>query len=377
MEICIGIDARYGFRDNRRGIGNYIYKLVEGFKEIRPSGFVFHLYVDKMANPIMVKEMQDDSFKVHMLHSENLALWEQIALPMAAKRNRIDILHCTSNIAPVFLRTCKYITTIHDTIEFRRSEFGDNNLTYRHHLSRFYRMGILPRIARMSDLIITVSEYSKCDISAVLKVSPEKIRVTYEAPNYVNENSLNSKTLCAKLNIPENFIFALGAVDQRKNTKRLLEAYKILRNEGITKIPLVVAGIENLEFFSKYQGEGVYLFEYLSDKEIAALYRYALFFVYPSLYEGFGLPVLEAMLYGSPVLCSETTSVGEVAVDAAFKFNPADVIDMAGKMKILIYNSELRAELRKKGQIHVAEFSWEKCTMETLEIYKELLGGQV
>lgn len=368
----IGIDARYALRNIRRGIGNYVYHLLCEFREIQPLGLQFILYADSAADYKVIKSFKVNQFQIQILHAPNLAWCEQATLPLSARRDKIDILHCTSNIAPVFFRPCKIVTTIHDVIEFRRQEFGDTKLSLRHRLSRSYRMGVLPKVANISECIITVSEYSKYDIAKVLKVTPEKIRVTYEAPSNACRNQLDilSKALLSRLNIQDGYIFALGAVDRRKNTARLLEAYK---KSNIT-IPLIVAGIENPELFYSFAGEGIHLLGFLPDEVITMLYQNAYFFIYPSLYEGFGLPVLEAMAHGTPVLCSATTSVGEIAADAAIKFNPMDVDDLATKMKLLFINSKLRTELTKKGYTRVAQFSWERCACETLAIYKELLG---
>ncbi|WP_027718317.1 glycosyltransferase family 4 protein [Desulfovirgula thermocuniculi] len=376
MDRVIGIDARYGLRKNRRGIGNYIYHLLCEFCWMRPAGFKFILYADGTADPGVVEEFRQDSFTVQVLPAPNLVWWEQVALPLAARRDEVDLLHCTSNIAPVLLKSCRLVTTIHDVIEFRRREFGDTRLTFRHRLSRTYRMGVLPRVARLSDLIITDSEFSRRDIATVLNVQPEKIKTIYIATSR-RKSGRNPKWAerLKELGINGEYIFALGAVDRRKNTARLLEAYRRLRAETGTRIQLVVAGIEKPDIFAPLAGEGVWLFGFLPDEVIGALYEHALFFVYPSLYEGFGLPILEAMASGTPVLCSATTAVGEIAGDAALKCNPADVEDIAAKMKVLLEDAGLRKQLIEQGYRRAEKFSWERCARETLQVYREVLGG--
>lgn len=374
--ILIAIDARYGLRKNRRGIGNYIYNLLKEFRRMRPAGFKFVLYADASADPEVVEEFRQDFFTVRVFPAPNLAWWEQVALPLAAHKDGVDLLHCTSNIAPVLLKPCRLVTTIHDVIEFRRREFGDTKLSFRHRLSRIYRMGVLPRVARLSDLIITDSEFSRRDIAAVLNVRPEKIKTIYIATGREKSGRNPERAERLKeLGIKEEYIFALGAVDRRKNTTRLLEAYRRLRAETGTRIPLVVAGVERPEVFTSLAGEGVRLFGFLPDEAISALYEYALFFVYPSLYEGFGLPVLEAMECGTPVLCSGTTAVGEVAGDAALKCDPKDTDDLATKMRMLLDDAALRSALTAKGYARVKDFSWERCARETLAVYREVLEG--
>lgn len=374
--IRLGIDARYGLRKNRRGIGNYIYNLLCEFCRIRPPGFEFVLYADNSADPEVVEEFQQDPFTVRVLSAPNLAWWEQVVLPVAARHDRVDLLHCTSNIAPVIFKPCRLVTTIHDVIEFRRQKFGDTRLTFRHRISRTYRMGVLPRVAKLSDRIITVSEYSRQDIATVLRVKKEKITVVYEAPILRPSNDpLKERELLKNLGVEGQYIFTLGAVDRRKNTARLMEAYKILRNQTGISVPLVIAGIERPEVFRPLVSEGIYLLNFQPDKVVAALYRQALFFVYPSLYEGFGLPILEAMASGIPVLCSATTAVGEIAGGAALKCDPADVSNIAAKMKVLLEDAGLRKQLVERGYRRVKEFSWGRCAQETLQVYREVLGG--
>jgi glycosyltransferase involved in cell wall biosynthesis len=374
--MLIGIDARYGLRKNRRGIGNYIYYLLREFQKLQPRGFRFILYADKAADPAVVKCFQKDPFRTRILPIANPVWWEQIALPLAARRDKVDLLHCTSNIAPAFFKTCRMVTTIHDVIEFHRQEFDDAKLPFRHRLVRAYRNSVLPKGARQSDLIITDAAFSRDDIAATLRVNPAKIRVIYMATSRDKEKAkqVTRGTLLTELGIKNSYIFALGAVDRRKNTARLIEAYRRLRAETHTEALLVVAGIEKPEIFAPLSGDGVFLFGFLPDETVAALYRHALFFVYPSLYEGFGLPVLEAMESDTPVLCSATTAVGEIAGDAALKFDPRDAVGLAAKMKLLLEDTALRAELAKKGCARAKEFSWERCARETLSVYCEALG---
>jgi glycosyltransferase involved in cell wall biosynthesis len=375
--LLIALDARYGLRKNRRGIGNYIYNLLCEFRRQKPPGMRFILYGDGTADPEVVTAFDEPPFRVQILPAPNLAWWEQVALPLAARRDKVDLLHCTSNIAPVLFKPCRLVTTIHDVIEFRRQSFGDTKLSFRHRLSRAYRMGVLPRVARMSELVITVSEYSRRDIAEVLGLPKEKIRVTYEAPTITGKGLLSRAELFSRLGIPEkDYVFALGAVDKRKNTARLLKAYRELRTATDRDVDLVLAGIEKPELFTPLAGEGAYLFSFLPDEVIAALYKNALFFVYPSLYEGFGLPVLEAMNFGTPVLCSATTSVGEIAGEATLKCDPTAVGDLAAKMKLLLENPGLRTELAEQGCRRAREFSWERCAHQTLAVYYEVLGGR-
>lgn len=368
----IGIDARYALRKNRRGIGKYIFHLIKELGRLQPKEMIFYLYGDRTADQETKKYFQDISFVVRILKSPTLALWEQVTLPLAARQDKLNLLHCPANIAPFLFKPCSIVTTIHDVIEFRRRQFGDTNLSIRHRLSRLYRIGFLPRVARISDAIITDSEFSRRDIIEVLKVPLEKIKVIYIAPTFdqpPGEQEIFPEEL---LDLKEWYIFALGAVDKRKNTAFLLEAYNDLPEIIKRKVPLVIAGIEKPQVFATLNEKDVYLFGFLPDDVLATLYKKALFFIYPSLYEGFGLPVLEAMMHGTPVLCSNATAMGEVANGAALLFNPDDKEDLQKKIIMLVQDSALRQELVKRGKIHVQTFSWKQCVMETLAIYEQV-----
>ncbi|MQL51388.1 glycosyltransferase [Desulfofundulus thermobenzoicus] len=367
----IGIDARYALRKTRRGIGNYIFNLLSEFKRLHLKDFTYCLYADRMADTGVMEYFHDGPFEMRILSAPNLALWEQFALPIAARRDRLDVLHCPANIAPVVFKPCPIVTTIHDVIEFRRREFGDIRLTLRHRISRFYRMGVLPRVTKVSDLIITVSEFSRRDIADVLGVPLGKIKVTYEAPVEIPASG-RDYTKERPPGLKGDYIFALGAVDKRKNTAFLLNAYNGLPEAVKSRVSLVVAGVEKPNLFASLAGKGIHLYGYMPDEIVASLYRNALFFVYPSLYEGFGLPVLEAMRHGVPVLCSGTTAVGEVAGGAALVFDPTDITDLHNKMLMLIENPALRQELVEKGNVHVTSFSWQRCAKETLALYEQV-----
>lgn len=377
--MIVGIDARYGLRRNRRGIGNYIYHLLCEFRKLSAKDIRFVLYVDKAADPDVVKLFKDSSFLIRVLPALNPIIWEQVTLYLAARQDKIDLLHCTSNVAPIFLKSCPIVTTLHDVIEFHRQEFDSVRPTLRKQGLIVYQNIVLPVTARRSSRIITVSEFSRGDISSTLRINKGKIKVVYEGPSLIPLTQKDESNVIYSADIVSNvinrdFIFALGAVDSRKNTVRLIEAYRRLQEQSAYGIQMVIIGIERPEEFASLAGNGVSIYAFLPEEIVRALYRNCLFFVYPSLYEGFGLPVLDAMTFGAPVACSGTTAVGEIAGEAALKFNPQDVGDIAQKMQVLIENSDLRAELSKKGRIRAKEFSWGRCALETLSVYREVLG---
>jgi len=372
-EVVIGLDARYGLRKSRRGIGNYIFNLVLELRRLAPEGWRFILYCDRQASREVLTELESGKLQVRSLWAPNAALWEQVVLPIAAMRDGVMLLHGTSNVAPVLLKRWKLVTTIHDVIEFRRHVFGDDRLTWQHRVSRSYRMSILPLVARLSDHIITVSNWSRADIVSVLRVHPRHVTVIYEAPPRRATLPGEQDAILDSLGIRPPYILALGAIDPRKNTRRLFDAYRLLQRTDDTLPQLVVVGIEQPRLIARDAPKGAVVLGFQPDEVLSVLYRCAHFFVYPSLYEGFGLAILEAMEKGVPVLCSSTTATGEIAGDAALLCDPYDCRDIAEKMLMLIRDSALREALAQGGARRVALFSWEQCARQTLDVYQDVL----
>ncbi|MBM7866598.1 glycosyltransferase [Heliobacterium gestii] len=375
----IGIDARYGLVSKRRGIGEYIHHLLEHYPRLLESDWEITLFLDSQADPAEIEYFSKfGCYRIRTLATSPMVLWEQWALPNAAKQEGLALLHCPANMAP-FIKPCPVVTTIHDVIEFRRNTFQDERLSLRHRMSRLYRMGLLPKTAENSERIITDSYFSRSDISDVLKGSDEKIRVVYCGADveWYQSDEKEGIFFTDKWNglSKRNYIFALGALDKRKNTRALIQAFCKARSDFRSDIELVITGIERPDAFADCQVEGVRLLDFVTREELRELYRNALFFVYPSLYEGFGLPVIEAMLSGTPVTCSKTTSVGEIAKGNALLFDPTDIDDMASKIRLMAEDELLRRERIETGFRYARQFTWEKAASETLSVYKEVLAA--
>ncbi len=368
--MLIGIDARYGFRKQRRGIGIYIYNLLEELGKI--AGHRYILYVDGLADPVVIERFSRPPFTVHQIKGGNLIFWEQVLLPLTARSDRLDILHCTANMAPL-LKVSPTVMTILDVIEFRRAVFGDTKLSLRHRLSRLYRVGLLPALARRADLILTISEFSRQDIIEVLKLNSARVKTVYLGlPSRPSPGDGVSEP-------GEKFIMALGAMDNRKNLGVLFEAFHLYKKAVPGNVRLIVAGVEKPELFIARHNLASHPFlreivcrGFVSDDELVALYRQCACFVYPSLYEGFGLPPLEAMAAGAPVIASKTTSVGEVVGGAGLLFDPSSPAELAEKIGLILANPCLADDLRKKGEERLKFFSWQKCAEETLAAYRDV-----
>lgn len=284
-----------------------------------------------------------------------------------------DIFHATDHLLPPL--KCTTVFTIHDLI-FRF--YPEYHLP----LNRWYLSLMLPRFMRRADAIIAVSENTKSDAARLLDISPDTIAVIHEGVNQSYRPITDPRQLeavRAKYLLPQHFILYLGTIEPRKNLPTLLEAYRLLLDRDRTKPTLVIAGRKGWLYqpvFDRVRDLGldtqVLFTDYIESSDLPALMSAAELFVFPSLYEGFGLPPLEAMACGTPVICSNTSSMPEVVGDGGLLFNPRDVSACADAMERVLKDDNLRAGLRARGLSQAARFTWERTARETLEVYERV-----
>lgn len=230
--------------------------------------------------------------------------------------------------------------------------------------------------ARRAERIVAISESTKRDLVKYFKIDPLKISVIYPGLTQNIAPGGKSRDALSKYNLPPNFILFVGTLEPRKNIVRLIEAYHILNSKlKIQNSRLVIVGKNGWgyrEIFAKVKElqleDKIIFLDYVADEDLPSLYNSAACFIYPSLYEGFGLPVLEAMVCGCPVVTSNTSSLPEVADGAAILVNPNDANEIAGALNKLLINEPLRQELKKQGLERAKNFSWEKTAQEILKI---------
>ena len=278
-------------------------------------------------------------------------LWEQIGFPRALRRAGARVVHAPNCFLPL-RRPCPGVVTIHDlAFEAYPGDFSrQTGLKYRF---------ITPRAARSAERVICVSQSTADDVSARYGVDAAKIRVIPNAPSLVIGDG-------APPNGDDPYLLAVGDIRAKKNLARLVEAWSGLRADGLTQ-RLVLAGQGDLP---DGVPEGVQMTGYIGDAQLDALMRGADALVHPSLYEGFGLVVIEAMARGVPVAIADATSLPEVAGDAAERFDPLDTDDMAAAILRALGR---RDELRTLGLARAAQFSWEATAAATADVYRELL----
>ncbi len=292
--------------------------------------------------------------------------WERLLPPS-------ELFHATEHLL-LPLRGVRTVLTVHDLIY---------RLFPQHHkrLNYWYLNLAMPLYVHRADHIIAVSQTTKRDLMSLYGTPEHKITVVYEAPApcFAPPSSARIAAVRARYGLPERYLLTVGTVEPRKNLARLVEALAILRRDDPT-LRLVIVGAHGWLTASFEQAlercgqrEAVIRLGYVPDDDLPALYAGATVSVLASLYEGFGLPVLEAMACGAPVACSATSSVGEIAAHAALTFDPTDSEAIAAALRRLLGDADLREDLRQRGLARAAEFSWQRAARETWEVYQRLV----
>lgn len=291
-------------------------------------------------------------------------LWEQIELPKYLKKHNNPLLINLANTAPLFYKN--QIVTIHDLAFLRNPKWFSSKFYL------YYKL-LIPKIAENSLKIITVSNFSRKEIVNLLNIPEEKVGVIYNAvsQDFIELSRDNFENKYGE------YILSVASLDPRKNFKNLVLSFNKLNLKG-TK--LVIVGSENKVFADQklksliQENPNIILTGYVTDEELIGLYRNATFFIFPSLYEGFGLPPLEAMACGCPVVVSNAASLPEVCGDAAYYVNPYNVESIAEGMYKVLTDETLRQSLIQKGIERAKLFSWEKSAKEHIRVFEEVLN---
>jgi glycosyltransferase involved in cell wall biosynthesis len=307
-----------------------------------------------------------------------------MVLPLWAQQDGIDILHCPANTAPVALsKRIKLVVTIHDVMYLLPSAVLSPSKVRRQQLGKLYRRMVVPSAARRAQRIITVSEFSKREIVEHLGIVPDRIRVIHEGidPGFAAPvGSLPSPPPEIAAAIAESsFILALGAGDPRKNTLAVIRVYASRWREFSHQEKLVIVGLRDWRSSAAYSlacqlqvAQRVLFAGYVSEASLTWLYSRARCFLYPTHYEGFGFPVLEAMACGVPVIASDCTSVAEIAGGAAILVDPASDKSIGDSLVRLLGDESLRRRLISQGRERVGNFDWQDTVQETQKVYAEL-----
>ena len=368
----IAIDARK-LRDY--GIGTYIRNLLRHLSRIdsRTEYVLFCRGADCAAT-----EELGENFRAVPEPARPYSAREQLRIPMDLRREGVDLFHAPHYVLPP-LTPCKSVVTIHDCIHLRFPQYLPNRLAYA------YARSSLWFATHRSNRVLTVSEASKRDILRYFHVPEAKIDVIYNA---IDERfgeppapeEIERVRDRYQLNAP--YVLYAGNIKPHKNLERLIEAFHMLRRGDLEHVKLLIIGDEISKYATLRRAvhryklhKHVRFFGFVPDKTLAVLYRLARAFVFPSLYEGFGLPPLEAMASGTPVITSNLSSLPEVVGDAALLIDPYDASAIADAMRRVLLDSDLREDLRQRGLRRVSEFSWDRSVRRVREIYEEVLAG--
>lgn len=345
------VNGRY-LTQKATGVHRYAFEICNKLHEM---GVDFHVAVPKEIHPDY-----KFSFKVVKCGSFNTHLWEQISLPRYLKRIGSPLLISFTGCGP--LNYSNQIMTIHDVSHERYPEWFSKNYY------RFYHY-MMPRIGKKAHAVLTVSEFSKKEIVDTLGINAEKIHVVHSNVPFHNKPSKEEILSFTRNPEAERYILAVSSMDPRKNFIRLVEAFDKIKDKSVK---LYIIGMSfkafNTPDLQKLIGENVHLPGYISDEKLQTMYQNALLSVYPSLYEGFGLPPLESMTYGCPVINSDIPALREVSQDAALYVDPYNVDDITQKIEQLLVDEPLRKELQQKGLLQIKKYSWDKSAKQVYEL---------
>ena len=374
----IGIDAR--LLSYRRGMGNYVFNLIAALGTLDTAN-QYVLYVGRLSD---AKLALPANFRASVVSSPPYPLWEQVLLPWHAWKDRLDVLHCPANTGPLWLpKSIRLVLTVHDVMYLLPADVLPPSPSLYQRLGRRYRRLVVPAVARRAAAIVTDSHHSRQDIERYLGIPPEKSRVIRAAPNRACRLVTDMVVLGdvrRRYALDGPFILALAGTDPRKNVLRVIDAFAGLRGYDVYR--LVLAGLsprDGRKALARARERGVaervVFTGFVPEEDLVALYNLAVVFLYPSLYEGFGLPVLEAMLCGTPVVASRAGSIPEVAGNAVLFVDPADTGMIIEALHAVLSDDALAGRLRDAGRVHATRFSWALAASEVRNVYEEVMSS--
>jgi glycosyltransferase involved in cell wall biosynthesis len=368
----IGIVA-FPFDKGKSGLWNYIKSIIENISKLDDKNkyYIFTYYKFN----IHKKNFKQILFKSNWVNNPTVnMLWHQTFLPYFVKKYKIDLLHLPAgNRRLVLFKNCKIITTVHDLSQFNVKEKYD---VFR----MLYVKRILPLLTKKINKIISVSKNTKKDVVKYWKIKEDKISVIPNGIDFFDKlDPKKDNVVLKKYNLKKNFIFYVSRLEHPgKNHIRLIRAYERLRDNINIESQLVFVGSDWSGSKKVYEAakksefsKDIIFLGFVPDEDLPYLYKNSSLFIFPSLYEGFGIPILEAMYYKVPVICSNVSSMPEVLGNCGLSFNPYNVNDIADKMKKILFDSKLRHKFIKRGLERIKLFDWKKIAQRTIEVYRE------
>lgn len=371
--MIIGIDGNEANVEKKVGISEYAFELLQQFYQLQNPQISWNVYLKHQPNKAMPKSR--NGWKYHVVGPKKL--WTQIGLPfhLYTHSPRPAVFFSPTHYAPRYCPVPSIVSVMDTSYIYFPELFKPADLYQLKHWTAYS----VQNAAR----VLTISQASKDDIMNLYNIPENKVIVTYPGIKQ-EQHHMHKETLTKKYGIPDTYILFVGTLQPRKNITALIEAYaQLVQQKVIENTPLVIVGkkgwlYEDILAAPEKFGvaQEVKFLEFVPNEELTVLYQHALFFVLPSLYEGFGLPVLEAMKHGCPVITSNVSSLPEAGGDAALYVDPKSVDDIASKMKELYTSKKLQETLREKGLKQVKKFSWGKTAQQTLAVLQEVTHNE-
>lgn len=355
----IGIDGRLWYES---GVGRYIRNLVYGFEKSK-SPHSFTIFLSPKAFSLV--NFESPNFKKVLSDVSWHTISEQTKFKKIIESQDLDLMHFPYFSYPVFYKK-PFVITIHDLIIDHFPTGKSSSLPFPfYNFKRLAYKQMTKMAVRNAKKIIVPSNATKDELISHYKVKTDKVEIIYEGfDSLISENAIKEKLVSKK------YILYVGNAYPHKNLKNLFEAFKIIRET--INLDLVCIGQKDF-FYDKYEKkihDGVYFLHSIDDSTLFAYYTSAYCLAAPSLMEGFGLPLLEAMSLSCPVVSSNTKALKEIGKDACLYFDPKDISDIVNAFKKVITDKPLREEYIKEGLIQSRKFSWEKCISQTLKLYE-------
>ena len=368
----IGIEAQRIFRKNKHGMDYVVLEEIRELQKIdaRNEYFVFVAPGEDRC--------LEDSKNVHIMEigGDFYPLWEQVTLLKAANEQNLDMLHCTSNTAPI---RCKIplILTLHDIIFLEPRD--KTNKSFYQNMGWFYRRLVVPRILKKCKRIITVSNFERNNILSKLDIPQERITMIYNGYNQWFRPVEDAYQVYKKYIDSPGYFFFLGNTDPKKNTERTLIAYSKYLEKSDIKRKLLMADLDKTYLNSIIERNHIenivhriVMPGYIVNKDLPYIYNKSFAFLYTSLRESFGIPLLEAMACGTPVITSNTSSMPEIGGPDAILINPEDPDEIAEKMLLLERDEAFYQQQKEMGPKRAQYFSWQQTAEQLLNLYESV-----
>jgi glycosyltransferase involved in cell wall biosynthesis len=373
----IGIEGQRLYRQKKHGMDMVALELIKNLQIIdKKNEYVVFVKpdVDNTCIPAA------PNFKIVELGGGPYPTWEQFALPRAAKNEGCDILHCTSNTGPIWSKV-PLITILHDIIYLESVSLLKKSGTWYQKVGNMYRRWVVPPVVKRSKRVATVSNFEKERIKNFMGLGDNLVAIYNGVGQHFRKITDESilKAAKEKYKLPDNFMFFLGNTDPKKNTPNVLKAFAEFNKKSKIKFKLVMLDYEENalkailnDIGSPETRNDIHLTGYVVNTDLPTIINQCKVFLYPSLRESFGIPILEGMACGVPVITSNTSSMPEIAGDAAAIVDPFKPEEILAAIERILSDEKFRNELCEKGIERAKLFSWRNMAVKYLELYEEV-----